>query len=87
MGTKRRTWLRASSINCNCHPTHTGLDEGETYFYQVAASPSGPWSSQLSFTTFRRKPKFPFRIGYMGDVGNSLNATVTVSIHARWLQD
>jgi hypothetical protein len=62
----------------NCRLSHAGLSLGTTYYYQVAASPSGPWSQQLSFTTLSRKATFPFRIGYMGDVGNSLNATVTV---------
>jgi hypothetical protein len=62
----------------NCRLSHAGLSLGTTYCYQVAASPSGPWSQQLSFTTLSAKATFPFRIGYMGDVGNSLNATVTV---------
>jgi hypothetical protein len=67
--------------NCCPSPTSAGLDPGTTYYYQVAASPSGPWSQQLSFTTLPRKASFPFRIGYMGDVGNSMNASVTVSIN------
>ncbi|WIA31092.1 hypothetical protein OEZ86_001119 [Tetradesmus obliquus] len=60
------------------HVLLTGLDQGTTYYYQVAASPAGTWSAQLSFTTLARKAAFPFRIGYMGDLGNTLNASVTV---------
>ncbi|WIA44097.1 hypothetical protein OEZ86_010448 [Tetradesmus obliquus] len=60
------------------HVLLRGLEAGTTYFYQVAAAPNGPWSAPLNFTTLPRKAQFPFRIGYMGDLGNSYNASTTV---------
>lgn len=72
----------------HCHGVHTGaylpvsagLQPGTTYYYSVAGHPDGPWSKEFNFTTYTAKATFPFRIGYMGDLGNSKNATATVSI-------
>eukprot|EP00882_Tetradesmus_deserticola_P008818 GHRQ01009302.1.p1 GENE.GHRQ01009302.1~~GHRQ01009302.1.p1 ORF type:complete len:430 (+),score=49.17 GHRQ01009302.1:429-1718(+) len=60
------------------HVLLKGLQPATTYFYQFAGSPKGPWSDVYNFTTLSIKPTFPFRIGYMGDLGNSLNASLTV---------
>lgn len=75
-------WRAAARSPLAAHPRATaaaaGLLPGTRYFYQVAASSAGPWSKEESFTTFGAQNSFPFRIGYMADLGLSLNASLTV---------
>ncbi len=55
------------------------LMPGTKYFYTVSNGQKGSTSQLFSFTTLKKTPNFPFKLGYMGDLGNSVNATLTVS--------